>query len=189
MKTKYLTLSAGQTIHIDEIASYFHLLETSAPVDIKFVRDGAIFSEAIEIEYGYFAEPANGFHGLEITSASAQTIKIATAIGRGGYNRTTGAVSLIHTQGAFTQTQKTVTNANQVALAANTARKYLLIQNNDAAAVLRVKLDGNAATATSGLRILAGMSLELQGFVSSSAINVMMETASATANNVEVVEA
>jgi hypothetical protein len=189
MKTKYLTLAAGQTIHVDDIASYFHLLETSAPVNIFLLRDGGIFDEATDIEYGYFAEPEQGFTGIEIYSATAQTIKIATARGRGGYNRVVGAVSLIHTQGTFTQVQKSVTNANQVVLAANADRKYLLIQNNSATAVLRVKLDGNAATATSGLRILAGMSLELQGFVCNSAINVMMETADATANNVEVVAA
>lgn len=189
MRTKFLKFTAGQTIHVDEVGTYFHLLETSAPISIGFVKDGAIFADAVDIEYGYFSEPAQGFSGLEITSASAQTIKIATALGRGGYNRTTGAVSIVSQQGSFSQTQKSVTNANQVALAANGTRKYLLIQNNDAAAVLRVKLDGNAATATSGLRILAGQSLELQNFVSSSAINVMMETATATANNVEVVEA
>lgn len=187
MKTKYLTFTAGQTIHIDEVGNYFHLFDTSAPITIGFVRDGSIFNTASLVEYGYFAEPKDGFTGLEITSASAQTIKIATAQGRGGYNRMVGAVSLTNRQGAFTQTQLSVTNANQVALAANAARQYLLIQNNSAAAVLRVKLDGNAATATSGLRILAGMSLELQGFVCNSAVNVMMETADATANNVEVV--
>lgn len=189
MKTKSILISAGKTVHIDENATYFHLLETSAPIDISFVRDGAIFADAKGIEYGFFSEPSGGIHGLEITSATAQTIKIATALGRGGYNRTTGAVSIIQNQGAFTHTQKSVTNTNQVGLDANAGRKYLLIQNNAAAAVLRVKLDGNAATATAGLRILAGMSLELQGFVCSGEVNVMMETVDATANNVEIVSA
>ena len=97
-------------------------------------------------------------------------------------------ISSIKNNGAITQNRVSLTNVNQQILAANTNRKYLLIQNNDAVAVMRVNLAGVAATAAQGFRIAAGDSMELNNFNVTSAINVIMETATAAAGNVEFSE-
>lgn len=60
---------------------------------------------------------------------------------------------------SFTQTAPTVTNSSGTLLAANTARKSLIIQNNDATGILYI---GFVATATTAmLKIAPGASLFL----------------------------
>lgn len=94
-----------------------------------------------------------------------------------------GPVSL--GQGAATQGRATVTNANQQIIPANAARRWLLVQNNDAAAVLRLTVDGSVASATNGFRIQAGDSMEIVDWQPTGAINVFTETAGSGAGNVE----
>lgn len=185
MRTISIALTAGQRLQLELVGNYFHLLESTGGVDIDFVQNQAIIGTAKDMEFGFFAKPAGGFTALGFTSATGQTIKITVGMGDGGYNRTTGSVQISGNQGAFAQGRVSLTNVNQQIIAANAARKYLLIQNNDAAAVMRVMLDGNAATPTNGMRIQAGGTLELSGYQSSAAINCIMETATAAAGNVE----
>jgi len=187
MKTVSLFIGAGQTIEQNLLGNYFHLLETTAPVDINFMMNGAIQSTAKNMEFGFFSKPSSGFDGLFFTSATAQTIKIAVGFGDGGYNRTTGSVQVIGQQGAFTQGRVNLTNVNQTIIAANAACKYLLLQNNDAAQVMRVTLNGVAATAAQGFRVQPGGTLELSGYQASGAINAIMEAATAAAGNCEFV--
>ena len=97
-------------------------------------------------------------------------------------------VSAIKNNGAVTQGRVSLTNVNQQLLAANANRKYLLIQNNDPIAIMRVNLAGVAATAAQGFRIDVGASLELSNFNVTGAINVIMETATAAVGNVEFSE-
>lgn len=186
MKTQSIAITAGGAVKQFVVANYFHLLETVGAVDIKFFKAGAIFAEAVGMEAGFYAEPAQGFDAYEISSASAQTVKVATSDGTGGYNRTVGSVSVSNVGGAFTHAQKSVTNADQEVLAANAGRRYCLIQNNSTAGVLRLVLDGTAATATKGIRIQPGGSYEVPGYCVTNALRAFMETADATANNVEV---
>lgn len=189
MKTLSITFTPGQRIPFEGVGNYFQLLETSAGVDIEFMRDSAVTAYALNMEFGYYIKPDKGFTGFAITSATAQTIKVVVGNGDGGYNRSSGFVQIIGQQGAFSETQSSVTNADNTIKAANAARKYLLVQNNSAAGVLRLTVDGAAATATRGIRIQPGGYYEPVGFVPSGAIRAFMETADATANNVEVIEA
>ena len=53
-------------------------------------------------------------------------------------------------------TAKTVTNGSAALVAANAARTYLLIQNNDGAGFISVNLTGAAATTANGIRIAPG---------------------------------
>lgn len=131
------------------------------------------------------------FEEIDIYHNDASEQTIVLAVGEGaeiGSALLSGSVALTGVNGGFTQSRASVSNVNQVLIAANENRKYLLIQNNDAAAVLRVKLDGSAATATAGFKIAAGGSLELNTFAPTGAINCMMETATAAVNNIEFVE-
>lgn len=111
MKTLNITFTAGQRIPLNLVGDYLHLLETTAGIDIDFLRNGAVIGTASNMEYGFFSKPAGGFDGLAFTSATIQTIKIAVGIGEGGYNRTTGAVSITGTvpvSGAFWQSVQPV---------------------------------------------------------------------------------
>lgn len=88
-----------------------------------------------------------------------------------------------NTSGAFSQNQKTVTNASGQVLAVNANRRYLMIQNNDAAGDIFVTVDGTAATTAKGLKVPAGGALELAGFVPAGAINAI----GSIANNANIV--
>lgn len=187
MRTLEIAIGAGERIPLNLVGDFFHLLETTNPINIEFLKLGAAQYTAKDMEFGFHVRPTGGFTGLVFTSAAAQTIKIAFGIGDGGYDRITGTVQIIGNQGAFAQGRISLTNVNQVLAAADANRKYTLLQNNDAAAVMRVNLAGVAATAGQGFRVPAGGTLELNGYQSTAAINVIMETATAAADNVEFV--
>lgn len=55
----------------------------------------------------------------------------------------------------------TVTNASETILAANAARKGIIIQNTNAAENARIRLDGGVATTTTGLQLKPGASITL----------------------------
>lgn len=156
MKTLNITFLAGQRIQLELIGNYVQLLETSSGVDIDFLRDGGVFAQALNMEFGFASKPDKKFTALAFTSAGAQTIKIAVGSGDGSYNRSSGVVSIIGQQGAATQAQATVTNASQLLLAANGLRKALYVENNDAAGDIFVTIDGTAATAAKGKKIPPG---------------------------------
>lgn len=187
MRTFTHNAGAGSSVRFHEVGSYFHLLETVSAVDVNFYKRGAIFAEAKGMEGGFFSSPKGGFDSIEIVSAGAQAVKFAISDGTGGYNRTTGAVQVSNTGGAFTHAQASVTNADNTILAANANRRYCLIQNNSAAGVLRLVLDGTIATTAKGIRLQPGASYEVPSYCMTNAIRACMETADATANNVEVV--
>lgn len=188
MRTITINLQAGVALPVYAGGDYFHLLETTAGIDVEFLRNQGVFSTARDMEFGFFSRPTGGFEGLVMTSATTQAVKIVVGEGDGGYNRTTGSVQIIGNQGAFTQVAKSVTNVAQVAAASNLARQSLEVQNNSATAVMRLRVDGAAASATSGMRLQPGQSYVPQGYVPTGEISVCMETADATANNVEVIE-
>ena len=158
-------------------------------MDVRFFKNGAIFAEAIGMEGGFFSQPVSGFDAIELASVGAQTIKFAIADGSGGYNRVTGTVQVSNLetrQGAFTQSNKTVINASGELLAANAARRMLLIQNNDAAGNIYVTTDGSAATTANGIKIEPAGLIMLDVFCPSGAVNAIGDIASNA--NVIVVE-
>lgn len=95
-----------------------------------------------------------------------------------------GTVQIDATRGAFTNTQASITASSQAILAANSARKYLLIQNNDSAAILYVTF-GATATAANGVKIPPGGNYELNSNIPSNSVNII---GSAITSNVIVVE-
>ena len=187
MKTVYIVFTAGQRIGFEGGGNYFHLLETTGNVDVELTRDGGVVASANSVGYGFKVKPRDGFNGLSILSASAQTIKIAVGDGDGEFNQVTGTVSISGNTGAHTGSQATVTNVDNTVVAANAARKYLFVQNNDTAAVMRIMTDGTAATATKGIRVQPGGWYEPLTYVPTGAIHCFMETAGSGANNVDIV--
>lgn len=90
----------------------------------------------------------------------------------------TGSVAPI-TAVTATITTPTVTNSSGTLLAANSARKSVLIQNNHASAVIYLNFTTTATTAH--LAIGAGQSLYLSGIVPVAAIRAIGSVASNTA--------
>lgn len=175
------TYTAGERKEFSELSDFFRITDSSGPVTVVFYLGGKEVARAEDVSEGYAEEMARGeFDRVTIKSASAQTVKFVTRYGaRVSYDKPpTGAVTLAGMQGAFTQAQKTVTNASGAIFAANLYRRYLLIQNNDVGADVFVTLDGAPATAANGIKIGPGGSIELQGFVPSGAVNAIGSTAS-----------
>lgn len=202
-------MTAGQTVKFTSIGNFLRVLEAKDAITILTYKNGQIYTESERV-FGGFAEKFDEqFQQVEVYSATAQTVQLVIRLGSivsydvsptGNVNVTNPValdaatlaaletVNVGNNGGAFSQGRANVTNANQVLIAANANRRYLMLQNNDAAAVLRVKLDGSAATAAQGFRVQPGGALEIPAYAVTGAINCMMETATAASGNVEFVE-
>ena len=190
MRTSSYVLQAGERIEIAASGNYVRVRKSL----VELIIENGESNEKVEVSEGDDFE-FSPFKNLYITNtgAIADTIKLTIANGKkagsakvGGSVALAGSVTLAN--GAMAQNRASVTNANQQILTANANRRYLLIQNNDAAAILRVTVNGTAATISQGFRIAAGETFELPVFAANGAINCIMETATAAAGNVEFVE-
>lgn len=194
MRTFTQTFAAASTWKLHVPGNYFTILACALAVNVRFYNHGKQLDlgECNALLAGLEVLPQKGINGepaftsVEIDIGGADTVQIGIGDGSARYNRSQGNVTVTNVNGAFTDSQLSLTNVAQTAVAANAARRYVLVQNNDAAAVMRVSLDGTPATATKGKRVQPGQLLELQGFVATTAISVIMETATAAANNVDV---
>lgn len=187
MRLLQLSVPANDGLDIAAQGDYVRVRSSAVDLIIENPDNG----EKIEVSQGDDFE-FSPFKRLRISHSSGtpQAIKLIISQGKkAGSSQIAGSVSLQGLgAGSFTQSRASLTNVNQQLLAENANRKYLLIQNNDGSAVMRVTLNGSAATASQGFRIAAGDSMELSSYNATGAINAIMETASATANNVEFAE-
>lgn len=181
-----VTVPAGGEINPAFVGDYVRV--QAADVAVKFnTQNGDDFSlvQGQEARLDPFKEIT-----ISHDDASAQTFTLY--VGSRGSEASSaevaGSVAITNTGGGFTQGRVSLTNVVQTLLASNAARRYLLIQNNDGGATMRVTLDGNDPTAAQGLRVGPGDSLEIPSFCCTGAVKAVMETVSATVDNVEVVE-
>ncbi len=183
------TINAGQRLEFVEACDFFRLLAAENTINIEFYRNGAEISEAFEIGAGYAERVPEGFDKIAITSTVTQIIKFVTRQGAEVRYDTppNGLVTVTNVNGAFTHQVSTVTNASGQLRAANAARRYLMVQNNDASGDIFVRLDGATATVANGIKLAAGQALELSNFVPTGAITAIGSLASNA--NVIVVEA
>lgn len=134
------------------------------------------------------------FSRVVITTLAAVEDVVTVTIGKGvrvGSAKVSGSVAVTNYPVASSMNQSRLTVSSGVAvqiLTANATRKYLLVQNNDPAGVLRLRFDGVAATATQGFRIGPGESIEFVGICASGAVSAIMETSTASTLNVEFIE-
>ena len=123
------------------------------------------------------------------TTGATNTVKVVVAdqaFLNSPQNNTAITVNKTTISASFANTQKTVTNASTQLLAANTARQYLLIQNNDSTGIIYVTFGAAAATLTNGIRILPGGFWEWDSTVSNQALQVIGSIA--TQSNIVTVE-
>jgi hypothetical protein len=160
-------------------------------VSVSFWKNGQKLPEDMaQAIAGMGAIPENGFDEVELTSSLTQTVAFYISRGRVFSNVFSGAVTVLNAtaSGAFVHTAKQVTNASQSLAAANAARKYLRIENQDAALTLFLKCDGTAATASNAShRLLPGEVFEPLVAPTGEVRGIM--SAATGANNVNVTEA
>lgn len=187
MKTRKFVIPPGEPFEIAVQGDYVRVKQSA----VDLLIENADAGESVELSEGEDFD-FSMFKTLRISheNGAAQTVKITISKGkRGGSAKVGGAVSVNNfpaspaNQGAFVNAQETVTNASTAIVAANANRRYLLIQNNDAAGIIYVRLDGGVATAATGIKIMPGGSMELRGYVPTGAITAI----GSIANNVNVV--
>lgn len=183
------TLAPGESADYHETSDFLRVLVAPYPLEIRFYRNGHEEARAEAITEGYAERFTAGvFDQVKIINgATAQTVKIAVRAGNQvNYDRPpTGAVTVANTGGAFAQSTVAVGVASVQLLAANAARRYLLIENKHATVSLYVNLAGAAATVAGGVTLLPGDSLELSSFVPLGAITAIGSGAGASAVVVE----
>lgn len=183
------TINAGQSLEFTEQNDFFRLLFAQSVVNLEFYRAGAEISEVFEVGAGYAERVPEGFDKIVVVSAVTQTIQFVTRNGGAEVRYDTppqGLVTIANTGGAFTHQVSTVTTTSAQLRAANAARRYLLVQNNDSSGEIFLRLDGATATAANGIKLSAGQALELSAFVPTGAITAIGSLASNP--NVIVVE-
>lgn len=155
-------LAAGGAQTILAGGAYLRILTASGAVDVSVEGKGTMPN--LLAGQGFKDLPFNRLV-LRDKSGAPNTGTILVASSEFVDNRLFGSFTISNWNGAFSQNQKTVTNASTQLLAANSARRYLLIQNNDISGDIYVTLDGTVATTAKGIRIPAGASYECQGYV------------------------
>lgn len=169
------TFAAGESKEYAEENDFLRVLEATGLLSLIFYFNGKEVSRAENIKEGYSEKfLTERFNKVLITNkeATAQDIQFVARLGHEvDYNKTpVGDVNITNVNGAFSQSQKTVTNASAQLLAAKPSRRYLLIQNNDPSGDVYVTLDGNAATYMNAIKIGAGGSYECTNFNPTGAI-------------------
>lgn len=158
-----LTLAANAVYEIHEQGQFFRLLASTGPVRVSFYRRGSLISETDNIQAGYWrrSPPGDYFDKVRVTnlSGSANTLEMLVDQGEVGYDRSAGTVTVtgevdnVLKRATVTQNVATVTSTSGILVAANTNRRYLMIQNKDSTGLIHLRLDGNAATLSNGIAI------------------------------------
>lgn len=196
MRVQTIKIAAGESFDLAANGDYVRVRSSAVDLNIEQPDSG----EIIEVSQGDDFQ-FTPFSRLRISHADGaeQTVKLIISKGKkagssqvsgsitGSVTVSSGTVAISNVNGAFTQGRASVTNTNQTIIAANSSRRYCLVQNNSVSAVLRLRVDGVAATTSQGFRLQPGATLELPAFCTTGAINAIMETADATAGNVEFV--
>lgn len=176
------TIPANGTYRLLVEGDYFKIRTANGQVDVQ-----ADFGNLKRLIAGQGLEDSP-FKYLVFTDVSGAPNAVSVIIGDEKFVDGLGGTVNVGTNtvpqtNAFTNQQKTVTNASAQLLAANAAREYLLIQNKDTAGNLYIGFGGGAVTAANGVRIIPGGAFELIGVCTTQAIQAIGDIA----NNANVV--
>lgn len=146
-------ISAGATWTLQTGGDYFRLVSCPDPVDVKFFRANQEVASATQMDTGFYLKPASGFDRVDITSATAQTVKIMVLDGDGGYDHfnvdISGAASLSIKQATVINDLAAVSVgvAATAIVAADVTRKGLRLTN---AGTVDIYLGGAGVTVAGG---------------------------------------
>lgn len=186
-----LGLTGSQPVEFNEPGDFFRIMDAQySMLVVAFYRAGREVARAEWVGKGYAEKFDQPFDRVVITSVASQTVSFVSRLGNEVRYDTppSGDVNVIAaapTRATGANSQKTVTNASAQLVAANAARSYLLIQNNDATGIVYVAF-GAAATTANGIKIPPGGSYELNCNILTAAVNAIGSIASNA--NVVVVE-
>ena len=177
--------AVGESRLFSVAGNYFEIIQASGAVNVVLSDlTGAQNGRMIGAGASFYSKDTP-FSTIQITSATAQTVRFAYGTGETGTRATSGSVTVTNNGGAFTQAAAAVGAASGPLLGENTLRRYLMIQNKSATQDIFVTLNGVAATTALGLHILPGGSLELDKFCPTGSINAIASAAGATCVIVE----
>lgn len=186
------TIAAFGVYRLQVAGDYFKILSATGIVKVNSPDWG----ELRALTVGQGLENAE-FSDLFFTDESGATNTVTVYVGdRNFIDGVTGDVRVTNVPAVtvtasvnpdvpFTQAQGNVTAASTQALAAKANRQFLMIQNNDSAAIVYVTLDGTAATTAKGIKLGPGASLTLDSCCPTAAVNWI---GSGATTNVVVVE-
>lgn len=158
-------IDAGGKWQLAVPGTLFRLIATDngEPVDVRFFRGGQQVFNAEGVEAGLYAKPLGGFDRVDITSATAQTVKVLVMDGDGGYDRfivdiasSVGVLEVVPAQGeTITDIAPVTVGTSATALTAvSTTRKSVRFMNAGSADVY---LGGAGVTTANGcIRIGSG---------------------------------
>lgn len=131
MQTHSQIVAVGSPWRLYGTASYFRLMESVEPVNIRFFNQGRMVYEATNIEAGFYAQPSEGFDAVEVeTITNPQLVKIAISNGTGGYDRYTGTVNLAMATSILNTGVVNVATAATLLVTANNKRKGMRFLNS-----------------------------------------------------------
>lgn len=201
MRPYTIKIPAGESVEIAMPGNYLRVKSASVTLMLTVDETG----ESAEIEQGDALE-LSPFSRVKFSHSDAAEQTVKVLIGKntrmfssqvGGSVTVSGNVEITNDVGnaipvsqvfaaAFTQAAVAVGVASAQILAAKANRKFLLVQNNDAAANVFLNLTGAAATATD-LKLPPGASIVLDQATPSAAITAIASAATA-AGAVVVIE-
>lgn len=164
------TISANAVLPRLFTGAYFNILSATGPIDVK---TDSVNMKGLTAGQGFEKQP---FSRLEITDASGASNTIKYVIADEGFlSGLTGAMtitSMVPVQSSsFTVTAPALTVASTQMVAANTARKYLMVVNNDPAVTLYLNFGAAAVVGAASIRVGPGGVFEMEGVQSTQAIN------------------
>jgi hypothetical protein len=176
-------VAANAVWNISGAGSFIRLLATTAAVRVETYLNGSITSQVDNVQGGFWRKGDIDQVRITDLSGAVNTVEIIIDDGEVGYDRSVGTVAISGSVGVygssynFAQSQQTVTNAAAQLLGANTGRRYLMIQNKDAAGKLYINF-GGTATVANGLYIPPGGMWEWNTVQSNQAISAIGDIAS-----------
>jgi len=187
MQTYDLTFTGAGTVEMNVPGKYFALLACNNAVTVRFFLGGKRLDlgeisnvlSGLECTLGDIGDIAPAFDRVQIQTAGADTVTIGIGNGQSRYNRGgQSSVTITNVNGPFSQAVATVTTAAAALAAAAPTRRYLLVQNKDAAGSIWLNFGGAAATQANGIKIPPGGAYECQGFAPTGSISALGDIAS-----------
>lgn len=174
MRQITIKVGVGSGEDIAVVGDYVRIKSAGVPVRIES-GDGKVDATIDEGD----ALNLRRFERLRVSHTSGAEQVITLLIGDGTSadgSKVGGSVEVSSRAVPYAQTAPAVGLVSVLLLAANSARRFLLVQNNDTSLNMWVNLDGNAAT-TAGVKIPPGGSILLDSACPSGAIYAIGEGA------------
>lgn len=168
MKSYTIKIAAGQAFELAAVGNYIRVKTAAVALRVQSLENDV----DIEIEQGE-AALVMPFQRLRISHADAAEQSVILQIGndsRVDSSKVAGSIAIatlpdvLLENGAYAQTNETIGVVSASLLAANAARRFLLLQNKHATGNVWVNLAGAAATTANGVKLSPGMSLLLDTF-------------------------